>query len=61
MLKKDVIEFFGDQDKAAAALGITSSAISQCGERPPMVRQFQIQVITKGKLKAATSPAAKSA
>ena len=52
MQTKDVIAHFGDQVKAAAALGITPSAISQWGEVPPMVRQYQIQVITKGKLKA---------
>jgi transcriptional repressor of cell division inhibition gene dicB len=51
MQTKDVIAYFGDQVKAAAALGITPSAVSQWGETPPMVRQYQIQVITKGKLK----------
>lgn len=51
MQTKDVIAHFGDQVKVAAALGITPSAISQWGEVPPMVRQYQIQVITKGKLK----------
>lgn len=51
MQTKDVISHFGDQVKAASALGITPSAISQWGDAPPMVRQYQIQVITKGKLK----------
>ena len=52
MKKSDVLEFFGSASKAACALGISIAAISQWGDEVPELRAFQIEKITKGKLKA---------
>lgn len=52
MLKQDVLNFFGNSRKAAKALGISAAAISQWGDEVPELRAFQIEKITKGKLKA---------
>ena len=52
MKKNEVLEFFGNASKAAKALGISIAAISQWGEEVPELRAFQIEKITKGKLKA---------
>ena len=53
MKTQDVIDFFGSRKKAAEKLGIESvSAFSHWGECVPVLRQYQIQVITKNKLKA---------
>lgn len=52
----EAIKHFGSKTKLAAALGIYPSAVTQWGEEVPTARQYQIQVLTKGKLKA--SPAA---
>lgn len=48
----DAIKHFGSKTKLAAALGINPSAVTQWGEAIPATRQFQIQVISKNKLKA---------
>ena len=55
MKPQDVIEHFGGQQKMVAqALGITIGAVSQwvTGGRVPMGRQWQIEAITRGKLRA---------
>jgi len=46
------VDFFGSRQKLAEALGIWVSATYQWGDHPPPVRQFQIEVASKGKLKA---------
>lgn len=49
---KDVIEFFGTQEKTAKALGMAQPNISKwvkSGEVPKL-RQYQIEKVTKGKL-----------
>lgn len=58
MLTKDAIEFFGSRDKLAVALGIDRTATYHWGEHVPEQRQYQIQVITKNKLKARQKKAA---
>jgi hypothetical protein len=53
MKTQDVIDFFGSRKKAAEKLGIDSvSAFSHWGDSVPELRQYQIQVLTKNKLKA---------
>ncbi|WP_095143452.1 Cro/CI family transcriptional regulator [Pseudomonas sp. Irchel s3b6] len=48
----EVAEFFGSKTKLAAALGIRPSAVTMWGETVPESRQYQIQVLSKGKFKA---------
>ena len=55
MLTKDAVEFFDGKSKLAAALKISPAAVSQWGPRIPMLRQFELQAITEGKLKIATT------
>ena len=54
MTTQEAIDFFGGQRKMAEALKITTQATFQWGERPPMLRQFEIERISGGKLKADT-------
>lgn len=51
----EVIKHFGDIAGTAAKLGITYQAVQQWVKRDriPSGRQYQIQLITKGRLKAA--------
>jgi DNA-binding transcriptional regulator YdaS (Cro superfamily) len=55
MKTQEAADFFGSKSKLAKAIGIFPSAITQWGETVPLLRQYQIQSITKGKLKAAAS------
>ncbi len=52
MTTKEVIDYFETQVAIAKALGITQSAVSQWDDRPPMMRQYQIQIVTQGGLRA---------
>ncbi len=52
MKKNEVIDFFGSAAKTAKALGISKAAVSLWGEEIPYGRACQIQLISKGKLKA---------
>jgi hypothetical protein len=52
MKKEDVIKYFGTQTAAAKALGCSQSRISEWGKYPPIGRQYQIELLTQGKLKA---------
>ncbi|MCQ2994040.1 Cro/CI family transcriptional regulator [Pseudomonas syringae] len=53
----DVAEFFGSKKKLADALGIRPSAVTMWGETIPKSRQYQIQVLSKGKFKASPKAA----
>lgn len=48
----DAINYFGSKKKLAEALSIGRSAITNWGDEIPEARQYQIQILTKGKLKA---------
>ncbi|MFU4059864.1 Cro/CI family transcriptional regulator [Pseudomonas aeruginosa] len=48
----EAIEHFGSKKKLADALGIQPSAVTQWGDSIPVGRQYQIQVISKNRLKA---------
>lgn len=52
MFTKNVIAHFGSQAKVASALGIKQQSVADWGEEVPKLRQLQIQVITRGKLRA---------
>ena len=58
MTLNEAIIFFGSKKALAEALNIGRSAISNWGDEIPPQRQFQIQIVTKGKLKAVTDKAA---
>ena len=53
MTPQEVIEHYETQEKAARALGVTQQAIARwvaAGEVPEL-RKYQIEKVTKGKLK----------
>jgi DNA-binding transcriptional regulator YdaS (Cro superfamily) len=58
MKTKQAAEFFGSKKKLAVALGISPSAVTMWGEDVPELRQYQIERITKGKVKRSTDKAA---
>jgi predicted transcriptional regulator len=58
MNTSDVAAHFRGKKNLAKALGISPSAVSMWGETVPESRQYQIQVLTKGKFKVAPRTAA---
>jgi hypothetical protein len=52
MKKIDAINFFGSQAKLADALQITRQAVNLWPDEVPLGRAYQLQVLTRGKLKA---------
>ena len=52
MTKKEAVNFFGSQASLARSLGIYKTAVANWKGSVPNLRQYQIEVITKGKLKA---------
>lgn len=50
MKKQDVISYFGSVKATAAALGITSQAVSQWPDRVPKESQKTIFIVTQGRL-----------
>lgn len=55
MQTRKAIEHFGSTRKLAEALGITPQAINQWGNVVPMLRQYELERVTGGKLKADTA------
>jgi len=51
MRKEDVLKYFGGPKKTADALGISTASVSQWGKVIPLLRAFQIEQLTNGKLK----------
>lgn len=52
MKKQSVIDHFGSVRGVAEALGITVQSVYEWSEEIPIARQFQIELLTKGELKA---------
>lgn len=52
MTTDDAIKFYGGVKPLAADLDVWPQVIYQWGERPPMARQYELEVKTQGKLKA---------
>ena len=52
MTTDEAILYFGDRKKMAEALGIWPHGTYRWGEFPPMLRQFQMERLTDGKLVA---------
>ncbi|WP_394230170.1 Cro/CI family transcriptional regulator [Shewanella colwelliana] len=55
MKTKDAISYFGNKSSLAKVLELSKSAISQWPEDVPELRAYQIEHLTKGKLKAKAS------
>jgi len=51
MNKSEAVAFFGSQSALAKALGVSRSSVSEWGD-VPIGRQFQLEVLTAGALKA---------
>lgn len=51
MNKKEAVGYYGSAHALARALGVTDGAVSQW-ETIPILRQFQLEVLTQGKLMA---------
>lgn len=52
MTTNDVLDYFGGMKQAARFLDIYPQAVYQWGERPPMSKQYELEVKTNGELKA---------
>ena len=52
MTTKEAIEYYGGIKQLAAKLGIWAHVIYRWGEYPPIGRQYELEVKTKGALKA---------
>lgn len=52
MKSSEVIKHFKSRLEVSAALGVSYEAVRKWGEYPPLGRQYQIQALTNGKLKA---------
>ncbi|WNO60419.1 Cro/CI family transcriptional regulator [Rheinheimera sp. MMS21-TC3] len=52
MKKSDVLIYFGCPSAVAKKLGVTAAAISKWGDLIPKGRAYELEKITKGKLKA---------
>lgn len=52
MKLSEAVAHFGTEAELARKLGIKPQAVYQWGDKVPMRRQYQIQLMTKGKLKA---------
>lgn len=52
MKTKDAIQHFGSVKALASALNISKQAVYKWGEFVDPLRQFQIEVLTRGKIKA---------
>lgn len=57
MKTRDAADYFGSKKKLADALGIQPSAVTMWGDSIPVSRQYQIQVLSQGKLRAEERPA----
>lgn len=54
MTPREVIEFYGTQKGVAAAVGISQASVSEWVSNGyvPLGRQYELQVLTGGRLKA---------
>jgi len=52
MTTSEAIDFYGGVQKLADALGVRRQSVWKWGDRPPKGRQYELQAITGGALKA---------
>ena len=50
MTTQEAVQFWGGQTRLANALGITRDAVHKWKQYPPMATQFQIMVLSGGRL-----------
>jgi len=50
MTTQEAVQFWGGQTRLANALGITRDAVHKWKKYPPMDKQFQIMVLSGGRL-----------
>jgi len=50
MTTQEAVQFWGGQTRLANALGITRDAVHKWKQYPPMDKQFQIMVLSGGRL-----------
>lgn len=58
MTLNEAIKYFGSKKGIADALQVNKSTVTNWGDQIPRGRQFELQVLTKGKLKATKTKAA---
>lgn len=51
MTRKQAVAYYGSVAALADALGVKVQAVYQWGDRPPMLRQYQLERMTKGALR----------
>jgi len=56
MTRSEAIRFFGSQAALAKSLGIGRASVNNWGEQIPLGRQYQLEVLTGGALKADRHP-----
>lgn len=61
MLKKDVIAFFGNQNKTADALGLSPVAVCRWGDIVPKTRQGHVRLAMEAEQKKRDEAAKKEA
>lgn len=52
MTKDEAIKWAGTQVKLGAALGVSQGTVAGWGDFPPPLRQFQIEALSRGALRA---------
>lgn len=52
MTTQEAVAHYGGVKKLADALGVWPQVVYAWGERPPMSRQYELEVKTEGQLKA---------
>jgi hypothetical protein len=52
MKTEEATKFYGGVKKLADVLGVWPQVVYAWGERPPMSRQYELEVKTEGQLKA---------
>lgn len=52
MKLQEAINVIGSKAKVGLLTGLSASAITQWGEEVPVLRQYQLEVITEGRLKS---------
>lgn len=61
MKTADAVKHYGTATRLAEVLGISGAAVSMWGDEVPLGRAYQLQVLTKGQLKAGSEPKTKAA